>query len=221
MDVRFVDIDTCSDAGGVVVVIDVLRAFSTAAYWLAGGVVEIWLAGSKEEAYELGDREPGALLLTDSHPLPAGFELTNSPVHATERDLAGRRIVQRTAAGTLGASRCVGAATLLCASFVVAGATSRLIRTLRPAEVTFVVTGGDEDRACAEYLAGLLHGRGEPHSYLERVRRSRAALAFQGVEGPGVHELDVDYCCQLDRFGFAMQVSRRDGVLALTRVDAG
>jgi 2-phosphosulfolactate phosphatase len=53
----------CHLAIGAVVVIDVIRAFTTAAYALAGGLQEILLAGSVEEAFHLRRRFPDALIM--------------------------------------------------------------------------------------------------------------------------------------------------------------
>jgi 2-phosphosulfolactate phosphatase len=49
-------LDTCHDARGVVVVVDVLRAFTTAAYAFAGGAEEIFLVSTVEEAFSLRKR---------------------------------------------------------------------------------------------------------------------------------------------------------------------
>ena len=53
MEFEYVTNDTCHTADGLVVVIDVLRAFSTAAYALAAGAESITLVGGAEEALAL------------------------------------------------------------------------------------------------------------------------------------------------------------------------
>lgn len=73
-------LQTCGEARGVVVIIDVLRAFSTAAYALANGAVEISLVGTVEEAFELRAGLPGALIMGEVLGLPVlGFDFSNSP----------------------------------------------------------------------------------------------------------------------------------------------
>lgn len=51
---------------------------------------------------------------------------------------------------------------ILCASFVVAGATARLLQARASGTITFVVTGddgnADEDLACAQYIARRADG---------------------------------------------------------------
>src|SRR6266496_1438681 len=98
----FLSIEECRDVGGVVVAIDVMRAFTTAAWAFELGVARIVLTAELEEALALKAKLPGALALKDGEPAP-GFDLSNSPAQLRERtDLAGKTIVQRTTAGTVG-----------------------------------------------------------------------------------------------------------------------
>jgi 2-phosphosulfolactate phosphatase len=149
---------------------------------------------------------------------PAGFDFGNSPTQTKELELGGRSVIQRTGAGTQGIVRSVHADVLLAASLAVAGATVRYIRKLEPASVTFVVTGqfedgrGDEDLACAEFLAQRLLGRSPDLSpYLKRVTSSRDALLHLDPDLPAFPRSDLDYCAGIDTFDFAMPVNREDG----------
>ncbi|MET7689266.1 2-phosphosulfolactate phosphatase [Streptomyces sp. NPDC005483] len=207
----------------VAVVIDVLRAFTVAAGAFAGGAEKIVLAASEDEALELKARHPGWLALKDGAPAP-GFDAFNSPAMLAAHDLRGRTIVQKTTSGTVGALAVADAELLLCASFVVAGATARCLRERGAEEVTFVVTGeegrAEEDRACAEYI-GRRVGSGEVDAepYLRRAGNSRwaASLAEHARRGyPGVHPDDVGLCLEADRFPFAM-VAGREGTLMVLR----
>jgi hypothetical protein len=54
--------EQAEQAEGIVVVIDVIRAFTVAAYAFAGGAQRLWLVRTVEEALALREREPGALL---------------------------------------------------------------------------------------------------------------------------------------------------------------
>jgi 2-phosphosulfolactate phosphatase len=219
-------IETCGAAIGAVVVIDVIRAFTTAAFAFAASAREIVLASAVEEALALRTRFPGALVMGEVGGLPVeGFDFSNSPAELVGRDLGGRRLIQRTSAGTQGAVRSLRAEVLLVASFVCAGATARYLRHMAPASVTFVVTGiypdhdGDEDAACADYIAALLRGETpDAAPFLRRVRDSAPGRMFAD---PARHEFpaeDLDYCTDVDRFDFAMLTERRDGLLVMTPV---
>ncbi len=220
-------LSTCHQSSGVLVVIDVLRAFTTAAYALAAGAEQILLVSSVQEAFDLRAQTQGALLMgeVDGLPIP-GFDFGNSPYTISRADLKGRTLIQRTSSGTQGVTRSLKAARLLPASFCVAAATARFIQQIEPEAVTFVITGaeneggGDEDQACADYLEALLSSdrRSDPAPYLERVRRSAAGRKFIGPLGSEFMQIDLEYAVQVDRFDFAMEVERPGGLLKLRQV---
>jgi 2-phosphosulfolactate phosphatase len=219
----YVGIAECEQARGTAVVIDVLRAFTTAAWALHLGVERIVLTSEIDEALRIKSMLPGALAMKDSKPM-VSFELSNSPVELQAADgLARRTIVQRTTHGTVGAWAARAASSLYCASFLVAAATARAIREARAPEVYFVVTGeggtAEEDKACAEYIAALVEDPDvDAAPYLRRARGSNVAamLAQRAMDGvPGVHKEDVEACLEADRFDFAMRVSQEEGLLVL------
>jgi 2-phosphosulfolactate phosphatase len=213
-------------APDVAVVVDVMRAFTVAAWAFRRGAERIVFAGTQQEALDLKARHPGWLAFQDGPPVP-GFDLANSPARLRSLDVRGRTVVQKTTAGTAGALSVADAGLLLCASFVVAGATAELLRRARPETVTFVVTGdggrAEEDLACAEYIAERVRtADADPGPYLERARRSDAAARLaDGVRQgwAGVHPQDVALCCEADSFPFAMAATRLDGHLVLRPVN--
>jgi 2-phosphosulfolactate phosphatase len=158
--------ETCGVATGVVVAIDVIRAFTTAAFALAAGARDIVPVGTVEQALALRVRFPDALLIgeVDGYPIN-GFDFGNSPSAFLGQNLAGRRLIQRTSAGTQGLVLSLKAELLFAGSLVCAAATARAIARSTPASVTLVATGvfpgrdGDEDIACADYLKNLLRKR--------------------------------------------------------------
>ena len=88
-------------ARGLVVVIDVLRAFTTAAYAFAGGATKILLVRTVEEALALRELVPDALLIGEvGGRLIPGLDLNNSPSVMAATEVAGRPLIQRTGAGT-------------------------------------------------------------------------------------------------------------------------
>jgi 2-phosphosulfolactate phosphatase len=226
MDFSRATLDTCSQARGMVVVIDVIRAFSTAAFAFAAGAESITLVGSVTEAFTLRDQIPGSFIMGEVGGLPVeGFDLTNSPVDLAGRDLFGRHLIQRTSHGTQGLVRSLQAEYLLASSLVCASATARLIQTWPVQTVTFVLTGvepdgsGDEDAACADYIEAVLRGK-QPDldEYIRRVRESVPGLIFAD---PGQQEYsadDLDACTQVDRFHFAMPVEKENGRLVMRAV---
>jgi 2-phosphosulfolactate phosphatase len=225
--------DTCGDAVGTVVVIDVIRAFTTAAFAFAAGARDIVLTGEVGEALELRARFPGALAMGEVGGLRIpGFDFGNSPADLAGHDLRGRRMIQRTSAGTQGMVLSLRAETLLAASFVCAGATAHYLQRSAPDRVTFVITGilptrdGDEDAACADYIAALLRNpdgwKGgdtpNPAPFLRRVRESDSGQIFIDPAQPEFAPADLDFCTDVDRFDFAMLAERQDGLLVMRPV---
>jgi len=171
---------------GAVVVVDVLRAFTTAAYALAAGACEIWLVDSIDEAFAFKAARPGSVAMGErGGRRPDGFELSNSPVQVAEHDLSGKVIVQCTGAGTRGVVAAADADRLWAASLVCASATAAAVDAAGLGPPTYVITGrfpdqpahrADDDvetarlieRArCDEPLAVVRHG--------DRARQRRPA----------------------------------------------
>lgn len=221
---RSIPLDECGEATGAVVAIDVLRAFTTAAFAFGAGAARIIPVATVDQARSLREQIPGALLMGEEHGLPIeDFDLSNSPSALVGRNLAGRTLIQRTSAGTQGLVHSRRAEELLAASFCCAGATARYLARRQPKTVSFVVTGlfadgyGDEDAACADFIRALVQGaHPDPAPYLDRVAGSLVAAKFLNPAQPDFLRSDLDYCLQLDRFDLAMVV-RREGDLLIMR----
>jgi 2-phosphosulfolactate phosphatase len=175
------------------------------------------------EALDLAEDLGGAEVMGEVKGFkPEGFTFSNSPGALRGLDLKGKVLVQRTSAGTQGLVRAVQAEALYAASFVVARATAQAVRRSRPNQVSFVITGvsegrdGDEDLACAEYIAALVRGEApDPEPFLARVATSTVGRDFASGSLGYLLKEDVQLCLQLDRFGFAMPVKRVGGRLEM------
>lgn len=228
MQFHFLTLEACHNVTGAVVVIDVIRAFTTAAYAFAAGAAKILPVASVDDAWALRQRLPDARLMGEAGGLPlAGFDFGNSPAALIGRDLTGQTLIQRTSAGTQGIVRSVGAKPLLAGSFVCAGATARYLRRLAPPAVTFVnTTAHGEDAACAAYIKAVLHDEIPPtqtllhqahEAGLQHLHEAKKGGAFSATELASL-EADFDYCLALDRFNFAMLVEEQAGLLQMTAV---
>ena len=226
MQFRYTNLETCHKATGLVIVIDVIRAFTNAAFAFGQGAERILPVSGVEEALTLKRQLPNALACGEVGGLPPeGFDFGNSPTQTQLLDLRGRTILQRTSAGTQGVTRSVRAEQMLAASFVVAGATVRYVKRLAPETISFVITGqtssagGDEDLACTEYLEACLRGQSpDAAPFLERVRRSRDAQQHFVPDQLLFPATDIDLCTDLDRFDFAMPITREDGRFVMRAV---
>ncbi len=208
----------CHKAKGLCIIIDVLRAFTTAAFAFAAGAKEIIFVSTQEEAFQKYQKDPTLMLMGETFGKPiSGFHFGNSPAEFESLSLKGRRLVQRTSAGTQGVVGCRHAEHLLVASFVVADATLEQIKQLAPTDVSFIVTGtedGDEDLALADYLIARLQDQQvSSNTFIERVRQSPEGKAFADPALPEFVTRDLELATQIDRFPFAMEVLEVEGNL--------
>ena len=207
-----------------VVVIDVLRSFTTAAIALSRGARAIFPVESVAGAAALAARMTHSVsvgAVGGGDPVP-GFDFSNSPAALAEAALAGKNVVLTTAAGVRGLQRYAGARRLFAASLVCARATAAAIRAAKAREVCFVITGewvdrdGDEDIACADYIEALLKSdTPDPADFAQRVRDSDFGRRFRSGAWPNLPLADLDLATEVDRFDFAMPVRREAGQLVI------
>ncbi len=182
------------------------------------------LVGPVEDAFALRRRWPDALLMGEVHGRRvAGFDFGNSTSAIARADLRGRRLIQRTSAGTQGVVAAGAADEIVLGSFVCAGAIVRHVRARRPAVVSPVARGmgagapAAEDEACADLLAARLCDTAldEP-ALLARLVGGGAGERFE-EDSEDFPLADVSHCLRLDAFDFVLTVARRDGLLVATR----
>jgi 2-phosphosulfolactate phosphatase len=206
---------------GVVVVIDVIRAFTTAAFAFHQGAEKIILVASVDAAFELHKKHPKFLLMGEVDGMKVqGFNFGNSPYEISKQNLTGKTLIQRTSSGTQGVYACRAADKILTASFVVAKATCKRIIELNPKKVNLLVTGesyyGVEDEACADYIEACLKNSSvNPLPYIQRVHESPSASRVD--QTPEFKE-DMKACASLDTFDFAMEVFNEGENQVLKRI---
>ena len=223
-----------SDAGAVtgsVVVVDVLRAFSTAAYAFAAGARHVYLVGTVAEALAFKASNPGTLAMGEEHGRrPDGFDFANSPAQVHAADLRDRVMVQRTSSGTQGVIAAVGATRLWCAGLVTASATAAAVHSAGLGAPTYVITGwssdapgsGEDDLATAELIERARLGQPlRAAATAELVATSEEAARTLVIGAGHVDPADVELAVAVDAFDFAMEVTRSANGLRLDRVAPG
>jgi 2-phosphosulfolactate phosphatase len=228
---RFVATADAHEATGAVVVVDVLRAFSTAAYALAGGASHVYLVRSVDEALAFKAARPGTLAMGEEHGRrPDGFDFANSPTQIARADVRDRVIVQRTSAGTQGVWAASAAERLWCSGLATASATATAVRAAGLGAPTYVITGwfaglpgsGDDDLATAELIERARLGR--PLCSAEtadRVATGEEASRTLAIGAGHVDPEDIVRSVAVDAFSFAMEVTRTPLGLRLDRVPPG
>ena len=214
------------EARGLAVIIDVFRAFTTAAHVMANGAEKIAPVLTVEESFRLKALHPDWLQIGEERGIIVeGFDYGNSPYDASLADFSGRTVIQRTGAGTNGVVNARGAEERVLGSFVMAEAIVRYIKRKDPDVVSLVAMGNvgvepnEEDESCAEYIEGRL--RGEKPDFDEMRRRIRAAPSgakFFDPARPQFREEDFHLALELDRFGFVLMVEAAE-ILYVMRAD--
>ena len=135
-------LEGAKQATGTVAIIDVFRAFTTAAVVLANGASSIVMVRSVEEALELREARVGQICMGEVEGrAPASFDFGNSPFELSGLDFRGQTIIQRTSAGTQGIVAASKADRLYAASLVTAEATIRALLSGSPDKVSLVAMG--------------------------------------------------------------------------------
>lgn len=205
-------------AGGTVVVIDVLRAFTCAAMMFAYGIRELRLVATVEEALALRRSDPAYLAAGEVDGAKVdGFDLGNSPSEIIEKGQSHfrqRKVVLRSSSGTQGAVAARQTAKeIIVAAYSTASAVGRYIsrKTADAPAVTLVGMGfkgmekSVEDERCGDYIEHLLTNKPYDHTAAiwDCVRDPMIAASLRG-ERPHLPKEDVILALQRDLFDFVM-----------------
>ncbi|WP_457638096.1 2-phosphosulfolactate phosphatase [Oceanithermus sp.] len=193
-------------------VIDVIRATTTAAYLLNSGVAKLVLTGDLDTARRLAAAQ-GALLAGERGGLPPeGFDLGNSPRQAAGLDLRGRTVVMTTTNGTVAAQRAAAViGNLALGALVNAAAAARWAVRF---DSLLLVAAGREGRLALDdsFAAGVIIGELAKLADVELSDAARVALelaradasqvlyssaAARALEPVGLLE-DVEFCARLN-----------------------
>jgi len=238
LDVAFLPRLLSDPQASVCVMIDALRASTSAVALLAGGAQEIVVAESPSAARRIARKEPRryALAGEENGLAPRGFDYGNSPSEFAALDVTGRRFILSTTNGTRALQRLAASPLVLVGALVNASAVMRtllaeagarrldaalvcagLSRGRRPSLEDIVAAGALVDtalktarsRASLELTDGALIAH-----RLYRAYRGDALAAFRRSEhGRSLIALgfahDLKFCARADRFA-AVPRLRRD-----------
>ena len=222
MEVRLTSLlDGARAASGIVVIVDVFRAFTTEAVAFSRGVEKIVLVAEVEEALALRDQGIGDLCVGEVGGMrPDGFDFNNSPSELSAANIEGKTIIHSTRAGTVGMVAATGADRLYGGSLAVASATVEVIRRKQPELVTIVAMGSegrvkaDEDEQCAFFLKNLFQGRRPDHEAVRTlVLAGEESQKYNDPTKPHFPPKDREMALDIDSHEFAIRVEREDGLL--------
>jgi 2-phosphosulfolactate phosphatase len=211
----FHNAEGAKNAYGLVVVIDVFRAFTTECYVMANGAEKIIPAGDLSLAYKLKTENPDFILMGEQNgEIPSGFDYGNSPFLISEVDFSGKTVIHISTAGTKGMSNAQNASEIITGSFVNAAAIAKYIKEKNVEIVSFVCTGTDnvtirdEDALCAEYIQNLIEGKyNDFDGIMKHVKSGGYIDRFIDPTITKYPIEDIDYCFALDKFDFVIKAS--------------
>ena len=214
-------IEGAKAAVGLTVIIDVFRAFSVEAYFLAKGAKAIIPVGDLELAYKLKSQTPEMILAGERHgKILPGFDTGNSPSQLMTIDVEGKTVIHTTSAGTQGIANAVHADEILGCSLVNARATAEYIRHSGAKEVSLVCMGleaisqTEEDNLCAYYIKSLLENTSiDMRSEIEKLKKTSGAKFFDKDQNNVFPKEDFYMCTDLDKFDFVLKLEKgKDGL---------
>ena len=206
---------TAREATGTAVIIDVFRAFTTAAVALQNGAAQIVMVDDLEQALALRAEGIGTRCLGERGGIaPGGFDFGNSPHEIRDMRFDGETLIQTTTNGTRGILAASQASRVYAGSLVTAAATARAILAdpVLPVALVAMGDGGhrrtDEDEICALYLRALLSGHTPDRATLAKLIGTMADLR----DTRSLSEEDVAACLNADSMPFAIRVLRENGL---------
>ncbi len=192
----------------VAVVIDVLRATSTAVVLLAKGAKGLAVVASPAGLSLLSADEGPYLYVSEFSQLAAqGDRIDNSPVQAEQLQLAGRTAVLITTNGTRALDAAASRSTqVLVASFLNVTAVARHLERIKARRVTLLPAGDfekgetrPEDELCADALEQLLSGGRPDLKSLAEACRNHARIERRILAETGF-AADLELCLSSDRY---------------------
>ena len=221
-------VDGARKAKGVVVIIDVFRAFSVGCYVFDVGAVRIIATAGVDDAFQLKKKYKNSVLIGERYEKKIeGFDFGNSPTEIIKADLAGKTVIHTTTAGTKGLVNAINADVVITGSFVNAGAIVRYIKAVNPENVSLVAMGyratvsAEEDLLCAELIAAGLNDQIDiSEKRISDLQDTSGRRFFNPDNIDFSPPTDFFLCTARDRFNFILKAETRfDNNIDLRKID--
>ncbi len=207
-------VDGAKMATGVVVIIDVFRAFTVEAYLMNNGATKIIPVGDENIAYDYKKNNPDIVLIGERHgKILPGFDYGNSPSQIENIDFSNKIIIHTTSAGTQGIVNANNAKIILTGSLVNAKAIANYILRNNYKDVSLVCMGldgkseTDEDNLCAEYIKNLLEKKEiSLKKEIENLKYTSGRKFFDKSLQDIFPEKDFYLSTEVDKFNFVLKL---------------
>jgi 2-phosphosulfolactate phosphatase len=204
----------------LVVVIDVLRAFTTACYAMNNNPKDYVIIPDIDTAHKMKKKNPSCVLIgeRDGYNVP-GFDYGNSPEEIKNVDFSNKTIVHTTTLGTKGIINALKhTKEIITGSFVNARAIINYIKRENPNVVylfsTYGLSDGNEDLMFAEYIKGYFENK--PLSIIlikKNLMTHESGIRYLVNPRTEYSKRDFYLALELDKFNFVLKAHLDKGKL--------
>jgi len=204
-------------ATGLVVVIDVFRAFTVEPYLISNGAKKLIPVGDMQIAYDYKNKDNNCILIGERKGiiLP-GFDYGNSPSQIENIDFSGRTVIHTTSCGTQGIVKSVNSKEIITGSLVNAKAIVRYIIKNKVEEISLLTLGRegeepfDEDVLCAQYIKSMLENKPLYNlaEKIEKLKTTTGSKFFDKLKQKDFPERDFYLCTEVNKFDFVLKVKK-------------
>ena len=205
-------------AKGLTVIVDVFRAYTTAAYLFDRQADKIFIVSKIETAKKLKKVLDDPILIGERKGIKiADFDYNNSPYFISQHDFSGKEIVLSTSAGTKGIIKAAEADEIITGSFVNIAAAARYIKNKNPDIISIVamgnngITEADEDDLYVQELNKLLEDKEilSQNEIKNRLRTPAGDRFFVESTQTQMPKEDFEYCLKINKFNFVIKAEKR------------
>lgn len=196
----------------LVVVIDVLRAFTTACYAMSNNPKDYIVVSDINLAHKLKKENPNYILIGERHGFKIpGFDYGNSPEEIKNVNFSNKTIVHTTTLGTKGIiSALKHTREIITGSFVNAKAIINYIKKEKPNVVylfsTYGLSDGNEDLMFAEYIKGYFENKPLDINLIKKnLMAHESGIRYLVNPRTEYSKRDFLLALELDKFNFVLK----------------
>jgi 2-phosphosulfolactate phosphatase len=211
----------------LVVVIDVLRAFTTACYAMNNNPKDYIVLDDIELAHKLKRKNANCVLLgeRDGYSI-LGFDFGNSPTEIRDLDFSGKIVVETTTLGTKGIINAFKhTKNVITGSFVNIGAIISYIKKEKPSLIylfsTMGIADNNEDLMLAKYIQGYFENKPlSMEAIKDSVIKHKSGINYLKNPRTKYSQSDFFLALEANKFNFVLKAYLGDDKLShLKRID--
>ncbi len=224
-------LEGAAKAEGLTVIIDVFRAYTTAAFLFANQAEKIFIVSKVATARKLKEELANPVLIGERKGIKIeGFDFNNSPYFISQHNFEDKEIILSTSAGTKGIIAAKNAAEIITGSFVNIKAAAEYIKRKKPEIVSLVAMGNNgvteaaEDNLYAQELEKILMGENAlTEAEIKNKLRSPAGDRFFREETQSeMPKEDFEYSLKINKFDFVIKAAKKeDDIYQLQKEEVG